>query len=62
MKEKGSDNQREGFALKNGDYLSDVDSIGRLFLVDGRDIGCPLMPILNVHHGCLDKWGGMFYE
>jgi hypothetical protein len=44
MKEKGSYDQQERFALKNGDYLSDVDSIGRLFLVDGRDIGCPLMP------------------
>jgi len=61
MKETGSDNQQERFALKNGDYLSDVDRIGRLFLVDGRDIGCPLMPILNVYHGCLDKWG-MFHK
>jgi hypothetical protein len=38
MKKKGSDNQQERSALKNGDYLSDVDSIGRLFLVDGRYI------------------------
>ena len=62
MKEKGTGNQQERFVFKNGDYFSDVDSIGRLFLLDGRDIGCPLMPILNVHHGCLDKWGVMFHK
>lgn len=61
MKDKGSDNQQERSALKDGDYPTDVDSIGRLFLLDGS-IECPLTSMLNGHHGCLDEWRGMFHK